>query len=165
MISVRRASIDDLEALTAAYIAAWRSGFGQMFPAAVFMQDDFDRQRQAECRATLLDDKVDVHVADRDGHVVGFLGVVESHGVSEIVELWVHPHSWGSGAAQAMLAAIEDQHRNVGRTYLTAWLPEDSPRARRFFEKASWRPSGEIGKLEIYPNEPNRTFEYTRTLV
>lgn len=165
MITVRRASIDDLEALTAAYIAGWRAGFSQMFSASVFMQDDFDQQRRRECQEMLLDDTIDVHVAERDGHVVGYLGLVEAPDASEIVALWVHPHSWGSGAGPAMLAAIEDQHRNVGRMRLRAWLPEDSPRARRLFEKASWRPTGEIGKLDVYPNEPNRTFEYTRTLV
>lgn len=165
MIQVRRANIDDLEPLVAAYTAGWREGFRQMFSTTVFVDDDFDRDRHEECRRMLLDDAVDVHVAERNGHVVGYLGMTESHGKSEIVALWVHPNSWGSGAAQALLAAIEDQHRNVGRTYLTTWLPEDSPRARRVFEKASWRPSGEIGKLEVYPNEPNRTFEYTRTLI
>lgn len=165
MISVRRASIDDLEPLTAAYTAAWRKGFQQMFSAAVFMQDGFDEARGDECRAMLLDDTIDVHVAELDGHVVGFLGVEERAGVSEIVEMWVHPHAWGSGAAQALLASIEDQHRNVGRMNLAAWLPEDSPRARRLFEKASWRPTGEIGSLDVYPSDPNRTFHYTRTLV
>jgi GNAT superfamily N-acetyltransferase len=165
MISVRRASIDDLEPLTAAYTAAWRKGFQEMFSAAVFMQDRFDEQRAAECRSALLDDTIDVQVAELDGHVVGFLGVRELGGVSDIVELWVHPHAWGSGAAQALLATIEDQHRNVGRTNLATWLPEDSPRARRLFEKASWRPTGEVGQLDAYPGEANRTFHYTRTLV
>ncbi len=165
MINVRRASSDDLEPLTAAYTAAFREGYREMFSATVFMQDDFDQRRQQECRELLLDDTIDVHVAERDGHVVGYLGLVESADASEIVALWVHPHSWGSGAGPAMLAAIEDQHRNVGRMKLRAWLPEDSPRARRLFEKASWRPTGEIGKLDVYPDEPNRTFEYTRTLV
>ncbi len=165
MISVRRATIDDLEPLASAYTAAWREGYRQLFSAAVFAQDDFDERRREECRETLLDDQIDVHVAELDGHVVGYLAVVDSDHLSAIVGMWVHPHAWGSGAGQALLATVEDQHRNIGRMNLATWLPEDSPRARRLFEKAGWRPTGEIGRLDVYRNEPNRTFEYVRTLV
>lgn len=165
MISVRRANTDDLEPLTSAYTAAWREGFRQMFSAVVFMRDDFEHQRQEECRQTLHDDSIEVFVAEHDGYVVGYSAVAEDSEVSEIVALWVHPHAWGSGAGQALLATIEDQHRNVGRSRLMTWLPEDSPRARRVFEKAGWKPSGNIGDFNHYPDEPNRTFEYTRILV
>ena len=165
MITVRRASTDDLEPLTSAYTAAWREGFRDMFSALVFIREDFDQERQEECRQALLDDSIDVYVAEHDGYVVGYSGVADRGDESEVVALWVHPHAWGSGAGPALLATIEDRHRNVGRMHLRTWLPEDSPRARRAFEKAGWKPSGEIGDFEHYPNEPNRTFEYTRTLV
>ncbi len=165
MIHVRLASVDDLEPMTAALVAGWREGYRDMFSVMVFLREDFDEQRLKRCHELLLDDFVEVHVAEPDNRVVGWIAVEDVLDVTRITELWVHPHAWGSGAAQALLAGIEDQRRNTGRTHFAAWLPEDSPRARRFFEKAGWRPTGAIGALEEYPDEPNRTFEYTRTLV
>lgn len=167
MITVRLATSDDLEPLTASYTAAWREGFRDMFSAVVFFQDDFDERRQQECHEALHDEQTDVQVAELDGRVVGFSSVIHpaNGAASQIVGIWVHPYAWGSGAGQALLAAIEDQHRSAGRTNLTTWVPEDSPRARRLFEKASWRPTGQIGTLDTYPEQPNRTFEYERTLV
>ena len=80
-------------------------------------------------------------------------------------DLWVHPDAWGRGVGPKLIAQIEDEQRNVGVSRLTAWAPEDSPRARGVLAKMGWRPTGEEQPMVIYPEQPNTLFEYERILV
>lgn len=165
MIAVRPASLDDLEVVATLYTNAWRLGFREMYSTMVFVRDDFDEQRLEECRDFVTNESYDTRVAEQDGHVVGVAALRRDREVPCVAAVWVHPHSWGSGAASALLAQMEDEQRSVGTDRLVTWLPEDSPRARRLFEKAGWRASGIVGMMTHYPDEPNRTFEYTRVLL
>ena len=165
MISVRRATLDDLEPMESVYNAAWREGFRHMFSAAVFADEDFDAARRAECSAATLKDDADTYVAEDESRVVGFAVATRGRNGVAVDDVWVQPRSWGCGAAPALVARIEDDLRAVGKRNLTAWVPEDSPTGRRFFDKIGWRPTGKIELLAVYPDEVNRIFEYSRTLV
>lgn len=164
MITVRHATMDDFESIAAAYVAGWRHGFREMFPAAFFQQDGFDDERRAECMADLTDDRTTTSVAEIDGSVVGFSGVQPGDAPC-VGDLWVHPHAWGSGAAAALLSAIEEEQRTIGTRRLVAWVPEDSPRARRLFEKLGWRHTGKVEQFRAHPDDTNRLFEYDRTII
>ncbi|MEM1332323.1 MAG: GNAT family N-acetyltransferase [Actinomycetota bacterium] len=165
MLSVRRATLDDLEKMVAIYTAAWRDGFRHMFSAATFARDDFDAARRAECRDTVLGDDTDTYLAELSGHAIAWGVGARSNAVTVTVEdLWVHPSSWGSGAAAAIVSRIEDDARAAGIGRMAGWVPEDSPRARHFVEKIGWKPTGEIEMLAVYDHEPNRLFEYDRDL-
>jgi GNAT superfamily N-acetyltransferase len=164
MISVRRATLDDLEAMQAVYVAAWRDGFRHMFSDVVFAREDFAAARRAECAEVLHDPDADTYVAEIDGHLVGWASAVRGGRSVSIDDVWVHPGSWGSGAAAALVSRIEDEARSAGAEVLSGWVPEDSPRARGFAEKIGWRATGAIEMLAVYPEEPNRMFEYERVL-
>lgn len=165
MISVRNASLDDLESLVAIYNAAWRTGLADMFSVATFTADDFDDQRRTEATDLLLDDSVTTLVVDADGWTIGFSGVSLDDGVPCVDDLWIHPHSWGTGAAQALLAAIEDEHRSIGVNRLTTWIPGAAPRVRKFIEKMGWNPTGDSVPMGVYPEQPHLLVEYDRMLV
>lgn len=162
MIHVRRASLDDLEQMTAAYSAAWRDGFADMFSTATFVDERFEHERCAEAREIVLDDAVTTNVVELDGRIVGFSGLADDGCLDD---LWVHPSAWGAGAAPVLVATHEDQQRSIGRDRLTSWVPEDSPRARGLMTKLGWQPTGETQPMVIYPEQPNRLFEYQRILV
>jgi GNAT superfamily N-acetyltransferase len=164
MITVRRATLDDFDVMAAAYTAAWREGFRHMFAADVFADDRFDTERREECRASTLQDHIDTYVAENESRVAGFVTASKRGRIVEVDDVWVHPHSWGCGAASALISRVEDDLRAVGGRMLTTWVPEDSPVGRRFFEKIGWRPTGNIELLAVYPQNPNRIFEYSRTL-
>jgi GNAT superfamily N-acetyltransferase len=165
MICVRHASLDDLESLIAVYNAAWREGFAEMFSASTFVDDQFDIDRRVEVQELLLDDSITTLVADIDGRVVGFSGVSIENGTPCLDDMWIHPHGWGKGAAQALIAAIEDEHRSVGNDRLTTWVPEDNSRARHFIEKMGWHPTGQAAPMGLYPEQPQLLFEYDRVIV
>ena len=164
MISVRRATLDDFDVMAAAYTAAWRQGFQHMFAADVFADDRFDADRREECRVATLQDHVDTYVAETECRVTGFVTATNNGRTVNVDDVWVHPHSWGCGAASALISRIEDDLRAVGGRKLTAWVPDDSPVGRGFFDKIGWRPSGNIELLAVYPHNVNRIFEYERTL-
>ncbi len=164
MLHVRRATLDDYETMVAIYTAAWREGFKHMFSATVFAADGFDADRRAECHESIFSEGTDTFVAEYRGRVVGFT-VARQQGSDVVLDdVWVHPSSWGKGAAAALVARAEDDMRSRGGCQLSAWVPEDSPTGRRFFEKLGWSPSGDIDDLAVYSNEPNRLFEYVREL-
>ena len=162
MISVRRADLDDLEVMVAVYTAAWREGFKHMFSAAVFARDDFDAERRTECLDTVLRDDADTFVALHGERVVGLSVSRRANRIVELDDIWVHPSSWGTGAAAALVARIEDDLRAQGGQQMVAWVPEDSPRGRRFFDKIGWKPTGDIDVLTVYPSDHNRMIEYSR---
>ncbi len=150
--------------MAAAYTAAWRAGFRHMFDDEVFADQNFEALRREECRASTLQDHIDTYVAENESRVAGFVAASKKGRIVNIDDVWVHPHSWGGGAAAALISKIEDDIRAVGGRQLTSWVPEDSPVGRGFFDKIGWRPTGKIELLAVYPQHVNRIFEYERTL-
>jgi GNAT superfamily N-acetyltransferase len=162
VILVRRASFDDLEQMTATYSAAWRRAFVDMFTIATFFDESFESDRRNEVRDIVLDDAVTTNVVELDGRIVGFSGLADDGCLDDV---WVHPSAWGAGAAPVLIATHEDEQRSVGRSRLTSWVPEDSPRACGLMAKLGWQQTGEAQPMVIYPEQPNRLFEYHRILV
>jgi GNAT superfamily N-acetyltransferase len=162
VIHVRRATLDDLEKMAAAYSAAWRDAFVDMFSVATFVNEKFETERSSEVRSIVLDEAVTTNVVELDGRIVGFSGFADDGCLDD---LWVHPSAWGAGVAPVLVAAHEDEQRSIGRRRLTSWVPEDSPRARGLMAKLGWQPTGEAQQMVIYPEQPNRLFEYQRVLV
>ncbi len=142
------------------YTAAWRKGFEHMFGAATFVRDDFASDRAAECRSVLTNEETDTFVVETDCSLVGFAAAHITLEAADLEDIWLHPNAWGTGAAARLMSTVEDEARSVGASHLTAWIPEDSPSGRRFFEKRGWRPSGNTEMLGLYAEQPNRLFEY-----
>ena len=160
MSLVRRATLDDLEAMVSVYTAAWRQGFQHMFGAATFVRDDFAAARDEECRQVLMSEETDTFVVENDCSLTGFAAAAITRSGADLQDIWLHPNAWGTGAAARLVTAVEDQARSAGAGRLTAWIPEDSPSGRRFFDKLGWRPTGATELLGLYVEQPNRLFEY-----
>lgn len=135
-----------------------------MFTAGVFARDDFSSDRAAECRDALINEQSDTFVIEGDHGLVGFAAAHIKRSGADLEDIWLHPKSWGTGAAAALVSTIEEELRSIGGIRLTAWIPEDSPSGRRFFEKLGWRATGTTEPLGLYREQPNRLFEYERIL-
>lgn len=164
MLAIRRATLDDLEPMTSVYTAAWRRGFQDMFTDEVFARNDFASDRAAECREALTDNLTDTFVADGHQSLIGFASAHIQRSGADLEDIWLHPSSWGTGAAAALVSTIEETLRSIGGNRLTTWVPEDSPSGRRFFDKLGWRATGSTEPLSLYADQPNRLFEYERVL-
>ncbi len=131
-----------------------------MFGATVFIRDDFGSDRAEECRLVLTNPDTDTFVVENDCSIIGFAAAHVALAGAELEDIWLHPNSWGSGAAAVLVSAIQEEALSTGASRLSAWVPEDSPSGRRFFDKIGWRPTGKTEPLALYADEPNLLFEY-----
>jgi ribosomal protein S18 acetylase RimI-like enzyme len=85
-------------------------------------------------------------VAWRDGEPVGLAGVVNEQagrgGGWHLVSMWVSPQVRGSGVADELVAAVTAHARAAGGSRVTLWVATRNDRARGFYERMGFRPTG-----------------------
>jgi GNAT superfamily N-acetyltransferase len=135
-LSVRLASTADLDAIVALNHAAATAAYAPIFGDAPYPEDGV-RRRYARL---LADPEVRVFIADGAGYAAARPGHVEA--------LYVVPEAWGSGAADTLYGHAAE----IAGVPATLWVLEENVRARRFWERRGWRPTGErdeSGKTEL----------------
>lgn len=169
MTVVRRATLDDADALGATHAASWRvvyAALGEDFLASI---DDGERATLFE---RIISDPAahgPVFAAVADGAIAGFVNVRPSRdeeappGTGEVVSIYVRPEAWGTGAGRALMAAAVDELRALGFTDAILWVLEGNERARRFYEAAGWTLDG-AEKDEVWRGAPIHEVRYRRTL-
>ena len=142
-VVIRPGTVDDADAIGAAHVASWRWAYRGQLPDDLL--DGLDPQERAVgWRATILDDQVDVIVADDDGQVVGFASATASRdddappSTGEILTLYVVKEAAGTGAGRALLAGAHGLLKARGHTRATLWVLESNRRARHFYERNGW---------------------------
>ena len=111
--------------------------------ADVFPQDEHPFPRDtivARWRDEIRSSDVDTYVAtDGDGHLVGFAATTGS----ELLHFGTAVDTWGDGTAQELHEAVVRRLRaNADRISLHVFA--ENRRARRFYEKLGWSPTGAI---------------------
>ncbi len=146
-VSVRSMRPNDVPAVVEAQEAGAVIGL-----AAVFPQDEFPFPREAIARRWLEEiassDIECLAVRDGDGgEVIGFAALRGD----ELMHFGIAPERWGTGAAQAAHDAVLERMRSAGVT--RAWLRvfTGNERARRFYERLGWTPTGERSRSTFAP--------------
>jgi GNAT superfamily N-acetyltransferase len=82
-------------------------------------------------------------------------------GHAKLWMIFVRPPWQGTGLAPRLMEAVEREAIERGFARMALWTPRDNARARRFYERAGWRPSG-----REYDENPMGlpVVEYVRTL-
>jgi GNAT superfamily N-acetyltransferase len=78
-----------------------------------------------------------------------------------LVSMWVSPSSRGSGLAERLLQAVAGAARADGATRLILWVTEVNERARAFYGRLGFRPTG--ARQLVRPDEPDH-WEEERSL-
>jgi GNAT superfamily N-acetyltransferase len=156
-VMVRPADADDAEGFSRAYEASWDASMGVMVgrPLEEFMPFE-ERVERARGTFAQLPPNAGAWVAERRGEILGVAVRVES----ELRSLYVVPEAWGTGAATALMETALGAIRADGAAEATLWVVEANPRARRFYEREGWEPTGETRESELGPAE----LEYRRDL-
>ena len=85
-------------------------------------------------------------LAWRDGEPVGLVAVVTEQpgGASgwHLISMWVSPQVRGSGVADGLVAAVTAHARAAGVSTVTLWVAARNDRARGFYERMGFRPTG-----------------------
>jgi GNAT superfamily N-acetyltransferase len=171
----RVATKDDADAITDVQVASWRAGYAHVFPESVLYADDFDSTRRSFWRAWRFAAGHRVAVAeagpDEARQVVGFAAYGPERerargftGRGEIYAFYLHPEAWGSGLAGELIELVEQRLRAEGFATAVLWVLDDNPRARRFYERHGWQPTGLTADFDNYPGVSAPELEYRKEL-
>ena len=149
-VTVRPARLEDAEAFTRAHEAAWDATLSPIAGRRLEELVPFE-ERVERFRAGLDRPGVDasILVAERGDEVVGEAVRVGS----ELRDLYVVPEAWGTGAGLALMDEVLAEIRAGGATQATLWVVEANARARRFYEREGWEPTGETRETPMGPAE------------
>jgi ribosomal protein S18 acetylase RimI-like enzyme len=89
---------------------------------------------------------------DDAGRAVGVIAlIVEGPGEDHVVGMWVAPEVRGGETAEALLAAALASARPAAEA-VVLWVADGNARARRFYERAGFRGTGERQPLPSAPD-------------
>lgn len=66
----------------------------------------------------------------------------DPHPSWELVSMWVAPGFRGRGVAELLVAAVVKHARGDGASRVTLWVADGNPRARAFYLRMGFRPTG-----------------------
>ena len=141
---VRPAVMGDAKAIAEVHALAAKAAYEGILP------DDQLRAlapatREAKWREAIEFSEPQVHVAELDGEIVGFVGFDRSRDAKtpsttgEIWALHVKPAHWDHGVGVALWDAARDGLEEEGCTVVTVWVPLRNDRAMRFIELAGFK--------------------------
>lgn len=150
-VTVRDALPGDADAVADAHVRAWQVGYRGVVPDQVLDHPEFERARHERWRhrlshgpAATRDPLNRIFVCVMRERVVGFGHAgreadppPEAAERGEIYGFYVHPDAWGTGAADALMAACLAELR-TRFTRAVLWTLRDTPRSRRFYERTGW---------------------------
>ncbi|MGW5635716.1 N-acetyltransferase family protein [Streptomyces sp. NPDC003832] len=148
-LRIREMTYADCDRVAEIRVGGWRTAYRGMMPQshldALSVPEDADRHRARFARA----DGTTVNlIAERDGRAVGW----SCHGPyragdlrtpdAELYAVYVDPALYGAGAGRALLAESLRRCAAAGHPRMLLWVLKDNARARRFYERAGFRPDG-----------------------
>jgi ribosomal protein S18 acetylase RimI-like enzyme len=148
-LCIRRATLDDADAIAEAHLAAWQTAYRGQLPDEVLDSLTIDAYR-TRWRGNLSTPSLfTTRVVETGGRVRGFASTgpardadLDPARVGELLALYLHPDAWRQGLGQALLEASIAALRDAGFRTVTLWVLETNVRARRFYERAGFAPDG-----------------------
>lgn len=155
-IQVRKATTEDASAIATIHVASWQATYrGHM--EDTFLDSLSVDTRTDRWRRTLMtvDGRTAVHVAERDGDIVGFCSTGPTHdtvmptNTGELYTIYVNPEKTRSGIGTALIGRAEAAMRDAGYDAATLWVLRDNASARAFYERSGWTFDGTEKQEEI----------------
>lgn len=140
-VTMRLALPQDASMIAPMHVSCWREAYAGLVPQRCF--DDIDGQDWVAHWRRRLERPEDVTtVALQDGHVVGLATVGPAEDLQHLPpqalwSLYVVRALWGSGLSSRLL------RQALGDRPASLWAFEGNERARRFYARGGWRPTGE----------------------
>jgi ribosomal protein S18 acetylase RimI-like enzyme len=173
MVRIRPASAADGPPIARIRAETWRAAYDGLIPAKTLAERTSPEavETEAHWRSSHSMDGVlvaeapdggDLNGDEADG-LVGFAAFgperdkdyepglpqedATEHGRAELYAIYVVPKHWASGAGRALMDGVLTLVAASGYTDISLWVLEANARARRFYEKAGFRLTGESGVL------------------
>jgi len=128
-MDVRKAQPEDIDPLAQIWYEGWQDAHAELLPAELARERTFESLHQR-----MTDEIAEVRVVGEPAKPLGFSMTKDD----ELYQLYVSREARGTGAAQKLIAEVEE--RLASRGLKTAWLgcAIGNDRAARFYEKAGW---------------------------
>jgi GNAT superfamily N-acetyltransferase len=160
VIDIRVAEMADADAIAAAHIDGWRVGYRHLVPDEFLDAPEFAQERVDGWRAWTWPAWApggELFTALLDGEVVGFAHLgpqrADPDG-GEVFGFYLHPRAWGTGVADALMEGCVQRLRSHGFERAVLWVLRDNPRARRFYERSGWHPTGKVDEITTTYDRP-----------
>jgi L-amino acid N-acyltransferase YncA len=148
-LRIRPAQEADAGGIAAVHMRSWQTAYRGILP------DDFldtlsipqREERMRELLATKRSARR-VWVIESEEGLLGFSEAGPSREdeapdwAAEVYTIYLDPTAVGKGIGRELFAHTVADLRNAGYRHATLWALERNERARRFYEKAGWRPDG-----------------------
>ena len=176
---IRAATRADADGITDVQVASWRAGYAHVFPESVLYAADFDSSRRQFWNAWRFAPGHRLAVAvtpsgdsDEGGEqIVGFSSYGPERerargftGRGEVWAFYLHPDVWGSGLADDLMDHTETRLKAEGFDTIVLWVLKDNPRARAFYARREWEPTGIGADFDAYCDVQVPEIEYRRHL-
>nr|WP_205614368.1 GNAT family N-acetyltransferase [Streptomyces dangxiongensis] len=147
-------TLADCDRVSEIRVRGWRHAYRGLMPGSYL--DGLDAAADAERRRARFaegDGSVANLVAERDGRVLGWAayGPYRDGDApvrdAELYALYVDPAHLGGGIGRTLLAASVERCAACPRMLL--WVLRDNTSARRFYERAGFRPDGAEEPFEV----------------
>jgi GNAT superfamily N-acetyltransferase len=150
-LTVRPAGLADAEGFVRAYERSWDAALAGLAGRSLEDLSPYEERLEAFRRTfeAPLPEDAGAWVAEAGGEIVG----VATRTGPELRALYVVPDAWGTGAARALTEAVLAAVRAGGSTEATLWVVEANARARRFYEREGWEPTGDTRDTVFGPAE------------
>jgi ribosomal protein S18 acetylase RimI-like enzyme len=168
-LQVRRALLDDVEAIACVHVATWRVAYRGLMPDAV-IEANSEARRAELWRSILQSAEHGVYVALIGGAVAGFCEAIASRDADaardtgEIAAIYVAPARWRAGIGSALIAAAVEHAERAGQRELTLWVLDTNASARRFYERQGFHADGACTE-QMRLGHTLRELRYRRPLV
>jgi ribosomal protein S18 acetylase RimI-like enzyme len=159
-VIIRAAEPADAPALADLHIRAWQWAYRGQLPDAVLdgLTADLDR-RNAFWREALTAPAAESRtwLVESAGRVIGFAAAGPCRdadaapAAAELYAIYLDEAAVGRGIGRALLARATEDLRRRGYRSATLWVLASNARARRFYERAGWRPDGGA-RAELHPS-------------
>lgn len=156
---IRTAVPADAAAIAAVHVRSWQWAYRGQLPDTFLdgLSETLER-RTAMWRDRLEQGREQgrTWVAEVDGQIAGFADAGPSREgdatpeTGEVNAIYLEQRVAGMGAGRALFARAIEFLRQQGYRMATLWVLSSNDRARRFYEKAGWRPDGAT-KVEERP--------------
>jgi L-amino acid N-acyltransferase YncA len=164
---IRPAVAADARAIAAIRVASWRVTYANALPAAFLGRLDVDRTEawvasriaDPQGRGTLV-------IQTPDGTVKGYALTApcrddDASGLGEVEAIYLDPGARGTGLGAPLLEAAVDGLRAAGFATFVLWVLTSNAGARRFYERAGFRPDGATRDLD-FDGTPVEEIRYRR---
>ncbi|MFD9742982.1 GNAT family N-acetyltransferase [[Kitasatospora] papulosa] len=148
-VRIRDMALADCAAVAEIRVRGWQRAYAGLIPSAYL--DAMDPAQDAERRRTHLmaeGGSVNLVAEEPDAELTGWAcyGPCRDEdvrpGSAELYAIYVRPDRVGAGIGRSLLGEVTARSLSAGFDEITLWALKENVRARRFYERAGFRPDG-----------------------